>query len=186
MSFRDLERADKLIADYNNYKVWKQKSSADRQVAYDLLNVNRFKYEKEIVYVAPFGVGGRDFFVPIRAPKASQAPPCPTLLGVLTNYFETGVPAGPGISSAQAGVYPNSKLAKLSLKYMQTLATTKSDSRITGRKYFRHTTNSASMAFGKQAANDDYFDVVKAISAKAAFISFKNIKGNSVSFIPEG
>lgn len=186
MSFRDLERADQLIADYNNYRAWKAKSSSERQTLYDTLNVNRFTYEKQDLFVAPFSVVGRDFFVPVRGPATGQAPPAPTLLALLAGYFETVVPGTPGVSLAQPGIYPISKLARLTVKFRQTTATTKDESRITKRKYFRHSTNSASMPFGKKLPGDDYFEAVKLITALPAFGTFNNVKGNSIAFTPEG
>lgn len=186
MGFRDLERADQLIADAAKYRAWKQKSTNEKQAAYDTLNVDRFTYEKQIIYVAPFGLEGRNLFVEVKGPKASQNKPTPELLTLLVGYFEATAPTGAEVSIVKPTYFPISKLAKLSLKLRVTTATTKDDSRITGRKYYRHKTNSASMPFGKKTATDSYGEAVKAIKQVSTFNTFMETKGNAITFTPEG
>lgn len=185
MSFRDLERGDQFIADYNKYKTWKGLDSEGRQSRYETLNVDRFTYAREDIYIAPFGFGGMTTYISARGPATGQSPPCPTLRSLLTGHFEANVPAGPTITVVSAGAYPIGRLAKLTLKFMQRRATAKSISRITGRKYFRHVTNSASMAFGKNTADDDFEAAVKKIKAKADYKTFNDVSGNAIIITSE-
>lgn len=186
MSFRDLERADQLIADAAKYRLWKAKDTGEKQTLYDTLNVSRFTYLRETVYVAPFGVAARNTFVAVQAPQAGQNQPTPVLRTLLAGYFETAAPAGAGDSILTPVYFPIKKLAKLTLKLRVTTATTKDNSRITNRRYFRHSTNSASMPFGKKTATDSYGAAINGIKAVAAYDTFDNPKGNSIIFTPEG
>lgn len=186
MSFRDLERADQLIADAAKYKVWKAKDTEAKQALYEGLGVERFVYEKANIYIAPFGIAGRDTFVAAEGPKDGQAPPCPTLETLLSGYYEGAAPAAAGDSIIPSSIFSVSKLARLTVKRRKTDATTKRPSRITGRRYYRHVTDSASMPFGKKVAADSYGSAVAAIRSLAAFDTFADVKGNSITFTPEG
>ncbi len=187
MSFRRLAEADKILADYTRYRAWAAKDSEERQVLYDGLNVNRFTYDKQTVHIAPFGIASRNVFVAVQAPKAGENAPTSVLLGLLSGYYEAAAPTGTTNTILEGGsLFPVSKLAKLTLKLRVTTATSKSPSRITGRRYFRHSTNSASMPFGKKAATDSYENAVRDIKNDAAFKTFNDVKGNSIIFTPEG
>ena len=186
MGFRRLATADKFIADAAKYKSWRALTTAARQTKYDALNVQKFTYNKQLIYVSPFGLEGYKVFVETKGPAASQNAPCPTLLTLLTGYYVTTAPVGPTISIIQPTLFPVSKLAKMTLKLRTATATTRSNSRITDAKYYRHTTNSASMPFGQTDAVEDYTDIVATIKGKADYKTFAATKGNSISFIPEG
>lgn len=186
MGFRRLATADKFIADAAKYKAWRALGTAARQTKYDALNVNKFTYNKQLIYVSPFALEGYKVFVETKGPAASQNAPCPTLLTLLSGYFLTAAPTGAANSIIQPALFPVSKLAKMTLKLRTTTATTKTASRITEAKYYRHTTNSASMAFGQTSTVEDYSDVVATIKSNTAYNTFVETKGNSISFIPEG
>ncbi len=187
MSFRRLAEADKILADYTRYRAWAAKDSEERQVLYDGLNVSRFTYEKQTVYIAPFGIANRSVFVAVQAPRAGGNAPTGTLLALLAGYYEAAAPTGTTDTILEGtSLFPVSKLAKLSVKLRVSTATSKSPSRITGRRYFRHNTNAASMPFGKKSATDSYEIAVRDIKNDAAFKTFNDVKGNSISFTPEG
>lgn len=185
MSFRDLERGDQFIADYNKYKAWKALDSEARQTKYESLNVNRFTYNKRDIYVAPFGFSGKTGFVTARGPDEQANQPAPVLRTILAGFFTATRPTGSTDTIVSIGSFPVGKLAKLTLKRRESTATTKESSRITGRKYFRHNTNSVSQAFGKDAADDDLEAAVKKIKAKAEYGTFKAVKGNAIIITPE-
>ena len=107
-------------------------------------------------------------------------------LSLSAPYRTATAPAGATDVIIDSASYTLNKLAKLSLKFRQTPATANSISRITGRSYKKHTTNSCSVYLGKNTATDDYADVVKAIKAAPAYKTFNDKVGNGVSFIPEG
>lgn len=188
MSFRDLERADKLIADAAKYRAWKARDSESRQTLYETLNVTRFTYDRATGYIAPFGIAGRTLFISANIPANGQNRTTGDARGLLAGYFENTAPAGPGdtILESSQSYFPVNKLAKLTLKLRITTATSRSPSRITGRRYYRHSTNSASIVFGKKTATDTYESAVRDIKNDAAYKRFNDAKGNSIIFTPEG
>lgn len=186
MGFRKLKNGDKFIADYNKYKTWAAKDTSERQALYDGLNVNKFTYEKQIIYVAPFNVAGLGMYIKAKAPATGQNRPTPDLLGLAAGYFLEAAPTGANMSIITNNqLFSPGKLAKLTLKLRATDATSKSPSRITGAKYYRHTVNSASMPFGKKAATDNFAAVIADIRNNAAYETFAKVKGNSISIKPE-
>lgn len=188
MSFRDLERADQLIADAAKYRAWKARDSESRQTLYETLNVDRFTYDRVTGFIAPFGIAGRNLFISANIPADAQNRPTGDVRGLLVGYFEANAPAGSGdtILESSQSYFPVNKLAKLTLKLRVGTATERSPSRITGRRYYRHRTNSASMVFGKKAATDTYESAVRDIKNDAAYKTFNDVKGNSIIFTPEG
>lgn len=186
MSFRRLKAADNFKARLAAYEAWRDKSPGEKQNAYEALNVDRFTYERQVIYVAPFNIIGRDLFVECKAPATGQNQPTPQLLGLAATYFETAAPTTAGVTViTNNNLFPIGNLAKLTLKLRVRTATNKDSSRITTAKYYRHGTNSASMPFGKAAAGDTFESVLRAIKAKPAYDQFVTVKGNAISVLPE-
>lgn len=186
MGFRKLKNGDKFVADYNKYKTWAAKDSGERQTLYETLKVNKFTYKKQTIYVAPFNVAGLGMFIEAKAPAAGENKPTPELLGLATGYFKLETPTGTNISVITNNqLFSPGKLAKLTLKLRTADATSKDASRITGAKYYRHTTNSASMPFGKKVAADNFATVITDIRNNAAYNTFVEGKGNSINIKPE-
>lgn len=187
MGYRDIMRGPQLKKDYDKYQDWLDKDTAARQAAYKSSRKGtRLEYNKQLIYVAPFNQNARTLFVETKGPAAGQPSPANDLLGLLAGYFETVSPAGANDIVVPRAIFPANKLAKLVLTRRVAEATNESQSRITGRSYKHHETNSASMVFGKKVAGDDFGSVAKAIKAIAAFKTFVGTTGNSAQFIPEG
>lgn len=186
MSFRRLKNSGNFQTYLKKYEEWRDKDPGQKQDLYEGLNVDRFTYEKQIIYVAPFNVAGRDLFVEAKAPATGQNQPTPTLLGLTATYFETAAPTTAGVTIVtKSTLFPVGKLARLILKQRVRTATTRTNSRITTAKYYRHGTNSASMPFGKAAASDSFEDALRAIRAKPAYDAFATTPGNAISVQPE-
>lgn len=186
MSFRRLKNSGNFQTYLKKYQEWEAKDPGEKQTLYEGLNVDRFTYEKQIIYVAPFNIAGRDLFVETKAPATGQNQPTPALLGLAATYFETAAPTTAGVTIITNNkLFPIGKLAKLILKQRVRTATTRENSRITTAKYYRHGTNSASMPFGKGAATDTFESVLRAIKAKPAYDTFVSTKGNAISIQPE-
>lgn len=179
-------RGPELKAEYDKFQQWAGKSRAEKQDLYDTLNVNKFTYTTQVVWVAPFGQGAKNLYVEVEICAAGTPSPGVEALSLAGSYFTTTKPTGAGDTILAPTLFPKKKLAKLILKRRVTPATAKSPSRITGRKYNRHQTNSVSVFLGKNAPTDDFSDAVKAIRGIAAYETFITPKGNTISFVPEG
>lgn len=180
-------RGPQLKKDYDKYQDWLDKDTAARQTAYkSSLKGTRFTYNKQLIYIAPFGQAARSLFVETKGPAAGQGSPASDILGLLAGYFEAVRPTGATDTVVPRAIFPVNKLAKLVLSKRVAEATNESQSRITGRSYKHHETNSVSMVFGKKAAADNFSSVANDIKEVAAFKTFASAAGNSVQFIPEG
>ncbi len=188
MGFSTLKQGRKLIAYINAYNTWEELEPGAKQARYEALNVQRFTYTKQNVYIAPFNIAGFNLFVQAVAPAAGQNQPTPTLLTLAAGRFQTEAPTTAGVTIVtDNSIFAVGKLAKLTLKQRIQDATQKIASRITTARYYRHQNNSASMPFGKSAANDTFATALAAIKANAAYDNFLDTrKGNAVTVKPEG
>lgn len=187
MGYRDILRGPQLKTDYDRYMAWLAKSTEEKQTLYrGARKGTRLEYATRPIWVAPFGQSVKNLFVEVKGPEAGGPAPAPTILTLLAGQFAVNAPTGDNDTVLSRSVFPVSKLAKLSLKLRAETATAESKSRITGREYKHHTTNSVSMPFGKNGSTESYSDAVAAIKGKAEYKAFINEKGNGISFIPEG
>lgn len=186
MSYRDILRGAELKAEYDKYQTWLAKDRAAKQTLYKGLNVSKFTYTTQLAYVAPFGQPNKTVFVEVEICAAATPSPGSVALNLAGSYFTTIKPSGAGDSILDTTVFPKKKLAKMIVKQRVTTATEDSTSRITGRSYKRHATNSVSVFLGKNAATDDFSDAVKAIKGLSGYETFITTKGNTISFVPEG
>ena len=186
MSYRDILRGAELKTEYDKYQVYLAKSRAEKQAAYNALNVNKFTYTKSTYWIAPFFQSAKSVYIAVEQAATGTPTPGAEALSLSALYRTATAPIGATDVIIDSASFALNKLAKLSLKFRQTTATTNSISRITGRGYKRHTTNSCSVYLGKNTATDDFSDVVKAIKAAPAYKTFNDVVGNSVTFIPEG
>jgi hypothetical protein len=187
MSYRDIMRGPQLKQDYDKYQQWLSKSTEEKQLAYRSSRVGtRLTYTKQIIYIAPFGQAGRTLFVETKGPATGQTSPASDILGFLAGYFETAKPAQAGDIVVARTLFPVNKMPKLVLSKRVTTATNETKSRITGREYKHHETNSCSMVFGKKVATDNFSSVVNEIREVAAYKTFIAATGNTAQFIPEG
>ena len=187
MSYRDIMRGAELKAEYDEYIAWKGKTRAQKQTAYASLQVSKFTYNKQVVWVAPFAQTGKNLWVEVEICASGTPSPGSEALSLGGDFFKTAAPAeATDIIISDPRIFPRKKLAKMIVKLRKSTASQNSDSRITGRKYKRHGTDSVSVFLGQNAAGDDFNDVVKAIKAKAAYETFITVTGNTIQFIPEG
>lgn len=187
MGYRDILRGPQLKTDYDRYIIWLQKSTQEKQTLYrSSREGTRFEYEKRVLWVAPFGQNAKTLFVQVKGPVSGVAIPAPTLLGLLATYFSDTAPTGANDVILERSQFPINKLARMLVKKRVTTATAETASRITGREYKHHTTNAISMPFGKNVVGDEYAGVIKNIKQVPAYKSFINVKGDSISFVPEG
>lgn len=186
MSYRDILRGAELKAEYDKYQSWLAKSRSEKQDLYDNLNVNKFTYQRSTYYIAPFGQSAKVVYIAVEMAASGTPSPGVEALNLVGNYISSDKPSGAGDVIIDSASFTQSKLAQLRLKRRVTEATTYSVSRITGRKYKRHQTNSVSVYFGKNAASDDYSDAVKTIRGLPAYDTFNDVVGNGITFIPEG
>lgn len=185
-SYRDIMRGAELKAEYDKFVAWQSKSRAEKQNLYEALNVNKFTYNKETYYVAPFGQGAKTIYVAIEQAASGTPSPGNEALDLSSAYSTKTAPIGTGDTILDPTTFAKNKLAKLIVKRRVTAATEKSPSRITGRKYRRHATNAVSVFLGKATATDDFSDVVKAIRGTAKYKDYVAVVGNSIAFVPEG
>jgi hypothetical protein len=137
MGFSRLKNGGNFVTYYNKYKEWENKTPGQKQDAYETLNVQRFTYAKQTIYVAPFNIAGRDMFVEAKAPATQQNQPTPTLLGLAATFFEAAAPTTAGVTIVTNNqLFSPGKLAKLILKYRASTATVRTNSRITTAKYY--------------------------------------------------
>lgn len=189
MGFSTLKRGRQLIAYINAYNTWEELDPGAKQQRFEGLNVNRFTYAKQTVYVCPFGVAGFDFFVQVEIPASGENQPTPLLLTLTNGRYQGTAPTTAGATIITNNkLFSPGKLAKLTAKQRVTTATNKTPSRITTARYYRHQTNSASTSFGKLNATDTFTAALTAIRGNAAYDTFldkTNGKGNSITVKPE-
>lgn len=186
-SYRDIMRGPELAAEYEKYQTYQKKSREEKQTLYAGLQVNRFTYTTQLVYIAPFGQPGKTVYVPVEICAAGTPSPGTVALDLADSYFATAAPTGAADTVlSDSKIFPKGKLAKMNVKQRGTLISAEHKSRITGRTYKRYNNNAVSVFLGKAAAADDFSDVVKAIKAIAAYETFISTKGNMIQFIPEG
>lgn len=186
MSYRDILRGAELKTEYDKYQAYLAKSRSEKQTLYDALNVNKFKYEKSTYWIAPFSQPAKAVYVAVKMAADGTPTPGAEALTLGGSFRTATAPAGATDVILDSASFALNKLAKLSLKFRQTTATSNSISRITGRGYKKHTTNSCSVYIGKNAATDDYSDAVREIKELAGYKTFNDVVGNSITFIPEG
>ena len=185
MSYRDIRRGPELKREYDKYQEYLEKSRAEKQQAYKALKVNKLIYETQVVWIAPFGQTAKTAYVQVEICATGQPAPCPDALKMADDYFVKVDPAAAGVILDRS-VFPLNKLAKIVVKQRINPATEETQSRITGRFYKRHQNNSVSIFLGKNVDGDGFDDAVKAIKLQDAYKDFIKVKGNTVSFIPEG
>lgn len=189
MSFSTLKKGRQLITYIQKYNEWEELDIGQKQTRYEALNVRRFTYNKQTVYISPFNIAGFDLFVEAKAPATGQNQPTPLLLTLATGRFRTEAPTTAGVTVITNNqLFSPGKLAKIVAKQRTETATTKSASRITTARYYRHATNSASIPFGKSSATDTFTAALTAIRGNTAYDNFldtTNGKGNSITVQPE-
>ncbi len=186
MSYRDILRGAELKTEYDKYQTYLAKSRSEKQAAYDALNINKFTYTKSTYWIAPFFQPAKSVYIAVEMAAAGTPTPGAEALSLTGSYRTATAPAGATDVIIDTASFPAGKLAKVVFKFRQTTATANSISRITGRGYKRHTTNSVSVFIGKNAAADDFSDAVREIKALSGYKTFNDVKGNSITFIPEG
>lgn len=186
MGYRDILRGPQLKSDYDKYMIWLDKSTAEKQALYRTSRQGtKFTYSRAPIWISPFGQSAKILYVQAKGIADGQVAPAVTVRSLLANYFGVAAPTAAGDIILESKLFPIGKLAKLSVKNRVTTATNETASRITGREYKHHTTNAASMPFGKNVAGDDYASVVRAIKELPAYKAFLTAVGNTIQFVPE-
>lgn len=189
--FSDIERGPELAAEYEKLQDWRKLPKAQKKALYTGVkkaDTNRVKTERGKAWVIPFGAARTDIFYETRNPIAAQEGQGQAL-ATLLRTLATGRVTEISPTGATATIIEMTKF-----QFAQIRASTKSTqaavptatSRITGRPYNRVYKDAMSINFGQLAAGDDYFTAVKLIKANSAYSTFANVKGNSISFKPEG
>ena len=196
MAYRDIARGPKLAADYEKYQAWLKKNTGERQAAYAAVTTpaNKVKTERVLGAIIPFSSTGTNLvYLPARLIADNQTGRggalANTLRRVLAEYTFTQ-------ADLTALTTPNIiegtkfKPAKVTVIQRVTTATTKEASRITGRLYYRHESDSVTGSFGKKVPTDTYDTVITAIKENADFAALFTGNANALAskyrFVPEG
>lgn len=170
MGFRDLNKYPAMKARYDAFKIWQDKTPAERQAAYAAVTVeaDRVKPEKTAGFVSPFNATGASLiYLPARLLGAAQSGAGEALAGIVKGLVDeftvAEVPAN-GLAVNQKSY----KFAKLTLTSVVPGTTAKA-SRITGALYKKADVDSVSSPFGQKTAGQNFDAVVALIKAKAAF-----------------
>jgi hypothetical protein len=190
MAYSDISRGVRLAKDYANYQLWLQKDTAARQTAFKAVNnpANTVKIKREQGAVVPFTSTGALVYVPARliagGEQTGRGGPVSVLVRGLINEFNFDQAKLRALTSANVLEGVKFRPAKFTVIKRVNDATTKSNSRITGREYYRHENDSITESFGKKVVADTFDSVVAAIKAKAGFITVVTSKDN-YRFKPE-
>ncbi|MEA5619515.1 hypothetical protein VB711_16950 [Cronbergia sp. UHCC 0137] len=192
MSYRDINKAAQLKKDYDNLKEWQEKSTEQKQTAFEGVNTpaNTVKINRIDGYIAPFGVTGTSLvYVPIQVISATNAGRggglATSIRTVLNDDYTYEALTGTPIIVAGA---KNFKPAKVTVKVRVSTASTKSRSRITGRLYYKHEHDSVSSPFGKKIVGNDYVTVRNAIDVALKALNLPNqtfASFTTIKFTPE-
>ena len=185
-SYRDIMRGPELAAEYEKFQAWQRKSREEKQTLYKGLNVNRFTYENQLVYIAPFNQAAKSVFVEVSICASGTPSPGTVALNLGGSFWTVAKPAGATDTVLGSDLFPLKKLAKMTVKERGTLREGDHKSRITGREYKRYNSNAVSVFLGKNNATDGFDDVITAIRGIAGYETFLQTKGNSIRFTPEG
>ncbi|BAZ29951.1 hypothetical protein NIES4074_23990 [Cylindrospermum sp. NIES-4074] len=192
MAYSDISRGVRLAKDHEKYMQWLNKDTEARQTAYEAVTTpgNKVKTARVAGYVAPFGATGSALvYAPVRLIAETQSGRgsnlAITVREILLEF------TNPTLEATEVGlVKVKFSPARMSIIQRVTTATTKSASRITGRRYYRHENDSVTGCFGKKIVADDYNSTVTAIKLKpnfkALFTGSENAVASRHRFVNEG
>lgn len=186
--FSDINRGPQLAAEYDALQTWRKLSADAKKAAYNGVKKTsaRVKPERATAYITPFSALRADIYYISSVPTATQTgtgDSCATILRALINgRYATTAPTG-----ATDTVIKIPKFRFAHVRASTTVGTpiTTAKSRFTQRPYTRISTESMTANFGQNTTDKDYFAAVKAMRALAAFNTFNDAAGNSISFRPE-
>lgn len=189
--FSDVERGPELAAEYEKLQLWRKMSKVEKKAAYATnkkTDTNRVVTERVPAYVIPFSASRPNIFYETFVPAATQTGQggsLATLLRALANLrFATTAPADATDTIIEMSKF---KFAQIRASTNSTQATkTTAVSRFTGRPYKLVYKDAMTINFGQLAAGDDFYAAVKLMKAKTEYTAFTAVKGNSISFRPEG
>ncbi len=196
MAYKDISRGVRLAADHAKYMAWLAKDTEARQAAYATVNTpaNKVKTDRASGYIVPFNLTGSTMvYVPAKIISTTQAGRgaelANTIRGILNNYTTTGTEFEALTTPASLSDAKKFKFAKLTVIQRVVTATQKSNSRITGRQYYKHENDSVTASFGKHVIADTYATVTAAIKAdnafEALFTGSANALASKYRFMPE-
>jgi hypothetical protein len=175
MAYSDISRGVRLAKDYANYQLWLNKDTAGRQAAFKAVNnpANTVKIKRELGAVVPFTSSGSLVYVPAYliatgAQTGRGGSTAVLVRDLIDEYNFTPVELG-GLASPNILEGVKFRPAKITIVKRITTATTKANSRITGREYYRHENDSITESFGKKVVADTFDSVVTAIKGKSGF-----------------
>lgn len=189
--YSDINRGPELQNLYNKLQDWRKLDPAQKRTLFQ--SVAKPKTERVLTefaqsWIRPFSAAKNDIYYETQIPAAAQAgegQDLATLIRTLLTGRFTQV--APALATDTLIVVPKFNFAKIRVsKRTGDTGNAAAISRITGKPYTRWRSNSMSGSFGKSLTQDDYYASVKEIKALADYSTFNNVRGNSISFRPEG
>lgn len=188
--YSDIQRGPELNEAYNEYQTWLKKTRAQKQAAYKAVAkavADRVKVERTKGYILPFNGTNDKVYLSTRIIADAQTGTGDAVANTIRDLAQSRVNKTlPETGDPFSLTVPRFQFAKISGTRRTQVATTDSESRITGLPYKRHRSNSASSPFGKKDNTDNYSDAIEEIRRTEAFKKFVTTVGNSIGFSPEG
>jgi hypothetical protein len=195
MGFRALQRHESEQAAYDEYKLWKAKTPAQKKALYDAIpgiSTGRAKPILSTGFIIPFNATGTVVtyiettkILGAQQGTSSWADVASSLrIALGGQFFATATGTTPVVLSN-----PRYKFAKLSFTKKESFVNRVS--RITGRTYKKPSTDTVSMPFGGKTMTDDFDTAVLDIKTKTnGAAAWKNASTSTVKqsykFTPEG
>lgn len=189
--YSDINRGPELQNLYNKLQDWRKLDPAEKRTLYRSVAkpaTERVKTEFAQSWIRPFSAARDDIYYETQIPATTQTgegQDVATLIRtLLAGRFTETAPAG---ATDTLIVIPKFSFAKVRVSRRTGDAGNENAvSRLTGKPYTRWRSNSMQGNFGKSATQSDYYESIKTIKALSAYTTFNNVRGNTISFKPEG
>ena len=189
--YSDINRGPELQNLYNKLQDWRKLDPAEKRTLYRSVAkpaAERVKTEFVTSWVRPFSAARNDIYYETQIPSVTQTgegQDIATLIRtLLAGRFVQVAPAG---ATDTLIVIPKFSFAKVRVsKRAGDSGNVNATSRLTGKPYTRWRSNSMQGNFGKSDTQSDYYESVKTIKGLTAYTDFDNVRGNTISFRPEG
>lgn len=205
MAYRAISKAVALANAHTAYLAWLAKNPGERSAAYQAITnkkTGKDKISRTAGFIIPFGVNvASRVYLPREVLATSQSTATNSALagavasalnttGATQRAFPgTASPYGTGGSASyELSVKKDFKFARVSVKQITTVATQKSNSRITNNLYQKNVTSTVTAPFGQIVGGETEAAAVEAITASEsiATILASQTQKASIRFIAEG
>lgn len=177
MGYRAISKAVSLAAAHANYLVWLQQSTGDRQASYaKIAKKNKDRHVTIAGWIIPFSLSISAKYALLHyvmaedQSKASNTALATALYTALTGRIDPPIANTTGWNF-NSTLSKRFKFAKLSLTQVTSVATNKSNSRITGNLYQKNVTSTVSGEFGQISTGEAYETAVTAILADSGLVT---------------